>query len=164
MSKQRTVFEMNGKTYYSTQAAADKWEMKQKEVTTACREGRIIGAIKDSTNQWCIPDTAMKPLEKENIRKLLIITLYLKNNPNLTLSELDRYDIPKLYTYLKDIDYIKPFNENSDRIPYEAVLTNKGMGLVIENKKIDIDWANIAELFIQCIPPLLEIGSGLIHN
>ena len=163
MAKQRAVFEINGKTYYSPKAAAGKWNISYQAVTNACKDGRIVGAFIDSTNQWCIPDIAMKPLDKKIIRKILIITLYLKNNPLLRVSELDNYDISKLYIYLKETEYIKSFDEESDRIPYEVVLTDKGMDLVLEKNRIKIDWANISTILIQCIPSFLEIGVALSH-
>lgn len=163
MSKQRSVFEINGNTYYSPKAAADNWKMTHQAVTSACKEGRIVGAFQDSTNRWCIPNIAMKPLDKETIRKIMLITLALKNSPNITISGLENYDISKLYSYLRDTNYIKPFDDNSKRIPYEAILTEKGMNLVIENKKIDVDWANVAVLLVQCIPSFLEIGAALLH-
>ncbi len=163
MAKQRSVFELNGITYYSPKAAADNWKMSHQAVTSACKDGRIVGAIQDSTNQWCIPNTSMMPLSKETIRKIMIITLALKNTPNIMISGLENYDVHKLYAYLRDTNYIKPFNENSSRIPYEAILTEKGMDLVIESKKIEMDWTNIAVLLVQCIPSFLEIGAALVH-
>lgn len=164
MSIQRSVFEINGQTLYSPKGAANKWGLSHQAVTTACKEGRIVGAFQDSTNKWCIPDAAMKPLEKAVIRKILIITLSLKNTPNITISELEDYDIPKIYKYLKDTEYIRDFNENSNRIPYEVILSDKGMSLAFDNKKDGIEWTNIAALFVQCIPSLIEIGAALAHT
>ena len=163
MSKQLNVITINGITYYSPKSAADNWQMSYQAATSACKDGRIVGAFQDSTKHWCIPDTATKPIEKETIRKILIITLMLKNDPNINIPDIRKYDIPKLYKYLRDIGYINQFNEDSHRIPYEAILTDKGMKLVIENKKIDINLSNIAIMFIQCIPSFLEIGATLIH-
>lgn len=164
MSIQRTVFEINNKTYYSPKGAAHKWGISHQAVTAACKEGRIVGAFQDSTKKWCIPDTAMKPLDSDIIRKILIITLSLKNTPNITISDLENYDIPKVYKYLKETGYIKDYNENSNRIPYEATLSDKGLSLAFDKKKEGGEWTNIATLFVQCIPSLIEIGAALVHT
>ncbi len=161
---QRSVFEINGQTLYSPKGAADKWGLSYQAVTRACKEGRIVGAFLDSTNKWCIPDTAMKPLEKKVIKKILIITLSLKNTPDITISELENYDIPKIYKYLKETGYIKDFNEDSNRIPYEVSLSDKGMSLVFDNKKEEIVFTNLAALFVECIPSLIELGIALVHT
>ena len=164
MAKQRSVFELNGITYYSPKAAADNWKMSHQAVTSACKDGRIVGAIQDSTKKWCIPDSAMKPLDSQIIRNTLIITLSLKNTPNISISELETYDVPKIYKYLKDTGYIKDFNESSNRIPYEAILSDKGMSLAFNKKKEGVEWTSIAALFVQCIPSLIEIGAVLAHT
>ena len=162
MARQRTVFTIEGKTYYSPKGAGDNWLMKHQAVTAACIDGRIIGAFQDSKKGWCIPDNAMKPLPKEVIRKIMIIILSLKNRPNLVITDLEDYDTLKLFQYLRDIGCIRPFDESSDRIAYEAVLTNKGIEYVIGDKESKIDLANVAALFVQCLPKLLEVGVKLI--
>ena len=164
MSIQQPVFEINGQTYYSPKGAASKWGISHQAVTAACKEGRIIGAFQDSTKKWCIPDSAMKPLDSRIIRNILIITLSLKNTPNISISELENYDVPKIYKYLKDTGYIIEFNESSNRIPYEAILSNKGMSLAFNKKKEGVEWTSIAALFVQCIPSLIEIGAVLAHT
>lgn len=163
MTKRRNVFEIDGKIYYSPKIMAERWQISYQAVAAACKEGRIVGVVQDLSNNWCIPDTAMKPLDKDSIRKILIITLSLKNTPDVNIVGLDNYDILTLYRYLRDTKYIKEFNENSDRIPYEATLTEKGMELVINNKKSFINWSDIGSMFIQCIPSFLEIGTILMN-
>ncbi len=160
MKKQRSLIKIGNMTYMSPKAAGDLWNMKYQSVTAACVDGRVIGAIKDSSDKFIIPIDAFKPLDKEEIRKLMITTLYLKNRPSFDIGFNDNEQIVKLYTYLEGIGYIEPFNSSSNKIPYEAILTDKGMHLATEGGHVDIDWCNIGITVIQIAASMITIGQA----
>ena len=46
--------------YNTAQEMAFKWDISSRRITTLCKEGRILGAVKKG-NTWLIPNTAEKP-------------------------------------------------------------------------------------------------------
>ena len=48
--------------YIDVKAAADRWELTARRITTLCRDGRIEGAKKER-GVWLIPDNVEKPLD-----------------------------------------------------------------------------------------------------
>ena len=48
--------------YISIHEISKKWHMKERKVTSFCREGRIPGARKNG-KEWLIPSDALKPID-----------------------------------------------------------------------------------------------------
>ena len=48
--------------YLSVGEISAKWHMKERKITSLCREGRIVGAKKIS-NTWFIPNDSIKPID-----------------------------------------------------------------------------------------------------
>lgn len=161
MTKQRALIKIGNMTYMSPKLAGDLWGIKYQSVTAACVDGRVIGALRDSSGKFIIPIDAYKPLEKEDIRKLMITTLYLKNRPSTDIGYTDNEQIVKLFSYLEGIGYIEPFNINSNKIPYEVVLTDKGMQLATKGGHVNIDWCNIGITLIQVAASIITIGQAV---
>ena len=46
--------------FINVQEAAEKWELDERRITMLCRDGKIIGAIKEN-GIWLIPVNAEKP-------------------------------------------------------------------------------------------------------
>lgn len=158
MGKKKNACVIKGVTYYSPKTAGDIWGMKYQAVTKACKEERVVNAAKDTSDQWIIPSTSPKPLEKEQIKHVLICILSLKNRPDPLPADIKEKSTLTLFQYLRDCKYIEPFNEISNRIPYEAVITQKGMELVFQTPSIKINWLNIAETTVKCIAIIVDIA------
>ena len=86
--------EINGKRYVTPGVFGDVIGWNKQKVTAACKEGRIIGACQDTSGSWMIPVDAMKPLEAEQIRALMVTTVYLKNRPDHVLDYSDHESMP----------------------------------------------------------------------
>ena len=150
--KQKSLIDINGITYMSVKAAGERWNISSGKVSQACKDGRVSGAIKDSSNHYIIPMDSKKPLDKEMIRMTMIALLAIKNRPDTSLS-LDNTD--DLFLYLQAIDLI----EGVDL--YSSTLTNKGMELATSGKVISIDWKNAATTIIGIIGSLASIWSSI---
>lgn len=154
--------EINGQRYV-TPSVFGKWcGWSQQKITAACEDGRIIGADKDTSDKWIIPVNACKPLEIDTIREVLVTVVYLKNRPDSPLDYSDHNAIVSLYTYLQHIGYLEPFNPDSNRIPYEVVLTEKGMKLATEGKSLNLNWLTIGTTVIQVAASLITIGQVFV--
>lgn len=155
--------------YMSTKAAADLWGLHPKTVSNYCKSNKIINKFKNGSLGWYIRIDEIKPLTQEEIRRILILTLQLKNNPvcevDWSLFNQDVSTIEKIYNHLVSLGYIQPFTiENPRHIPYEVVLTLRGMELVTsfgKNKISDFtttlaQWLpiviNLAQLYLQVNP------------
>ena len=130
-------------------------------MTAACADGRIIGACKDTSGRWIIPVDAIHPLETEQIRLLMVTTVYLQNRRNHVLDYTDYADIVSVYSYLQQAGYIEPFNSYSNRIPYEVVMTDKGVKLATEGKPLDLNWVTIGTTVIQVAASVLTIAQAI---
>lgn len=131
----QAILEIGGKKYMSTKTAAQLWDVKTRTVADYCNKGRIIDKFKNGNAGWYISIDEVKPLTTEEIRRLLILTIQLKNKPSLeidwSLFTFDDSKIELVYKYLAIQEYIERFNiENKKRIPYEVILTEKGIDVI----------------------------------
>ena len=152
---------INGERFVTPGVFADGCGKSTQNITAACKDGRIVGACQDASGNWIIPINAMAPLEIEQIRKLMIISLYLKNKPEHALDYSEHDDVVRVYSYLQQTGYINPFNENSERIPYEVVLTEKGMKIATEGSPISINWLQLGSTVIQVAASILTIMQAI---
>lgn len=134
------IIELNGETYMSTKIAADSWKIKQETIAKYCAAGKICHSVKYFGKRWYIPIDAVKPLPNDEIRRLLILTLQLKNNPSLEIDwsvfPIKNPAIDTIYRYLAFLELIETFDiVDVKRIPYEIILTRKGLEFVTSNKK-----------------------------
>lgn len=142
--KYPSILEWNGHKYMSTQMAADLWNLKQQTVSDYCNKGKVCNAIKYREARWYIPIDAIRPLSNNEIRHFLILTLQLKNKPSLeidwSLFSIDDSVIEPIYRYLVFRELIENFSiSNQKRIPYEVVLTQKGLEFATSSKKGKIE-------------------------
>ncbi len=157
--KQRTIFEIGGKTYMSPKAAEDKWNnISRQKIVAECEAGKIIGAQRDSTNKWIIPIEALQPIDDEAIRKILISLLCLKNNPNLEINDGESEQIELVVDYLKKTGFLE--NDSSTNLR-NLVLTEKGIHLATEGKKLQLDWLNAGITLAQVVGSIASIWSAV---
>lgn len=138
-----SIIEYNGKKYMNAKTAADVWGLKSGTVADYCNKGKICGAIKYLEARWYIPVDAVKPLSNDEIRRFLILTLQLKNKPSLEVDwstfPCEYSSVELVYRYLVFRDMLENFDiADKKRIPYEVVLTQKGLGIATSgnNEKI----------------------------
>jgi len=129
----------------SPKAAGDKWNMSPQKVTAACKDGRVVGATKDSSDRYIIPIDSPHPMEKEQIRMTLIAILALKNRPESRLPD----GIEQLFSYLRDIELL----EGKD------TLTDKGMDWATSGNKVDVNWVNASTTILGVLGSLASIWS-----
>lgn len=158
---QRKLCEINGVKYMSPSAAADLWNISTQKITAACKDGRIEGAILDSSDKWIIPVNARKPLEKAEIKTLLVGTLCLKNKPNTLPHEMTSLNIDIIYDYLYHTGYIEQFDRNSDRIPFDVILTDRGMKLATEGSTPSVNWVNAGLTIISIASDIITIWTAV---
>ncbi len=162
MRKKKNACVINGVAYYAPKTAGDIWGMKYQAVTKACEEERVVGATEDLSGSWMIPSTSLKPLDREQIKHVLICILSLKNRPDSLPADIKEENTLTLFQYLRDCKYIEPFDEKNKRIPYDAVITQKGMELVFQTPSIKIDWLNKAETVVKCFALLADIAKTFL--
>ncbi len=136
--------ELNGQKYMSTKTAADVWNLKQQTISDYCNKGKVCKAIKYREVRWYIPTDAVRPLSNDDIRRFLMLTLQLKNKPSLEIdwSSFSTEDsvIEPIYRYLVFRELIEPFKiSDQKRIPYEVILTQKGLEFVTVSQKGKIE-------------------------
>ena len=139
--KYQEVIELNVKKYMSVKFAAEFWNMNPKTISKYCAQGKICEATKYRDRKWYIPVDAVKPLSNDEIRKFLILTIQLKNKPSL---EIDRSKfstemstIDNIYHYLVSQEFIENFKiTDKKRIPYDVILTQKGLEFATSNIKM----------------------------
>lgn len=158
--KQKNICEIAGKRYMSPSVAGELWNMKYQAVTNACIDGRIIGAYRDSGNRWIIPIDAVKPLDLENIRQILISTLALKNR-NSDIAGSWSPDVITVYDYLIEIGMFEPTENLSANTLKNLVLTDKGMRIATEGKKMNIDLMNAGVTIVQVVASVITIWQAL---
>ena len=56
--------------FINVQEAAEKWDLDERRITMLCRDGKIIGAIKEN-GIWLIPVNAEKPVDGRTKRGAL---------------------------------------------------------------------------------------------
>lgn len=160
---------IEGKHYMSTKTAANLWGLQPKTVSDYCKNNKIKYKFKNGRFGWYIRTDEIKPLSHEEIRRMLILTLQLKNNPTYeidwTLFNYDESVLESIYNHLCTHGYIQNFLiEDKKRIPYDVILTQKGIELAttFRNKKISdfattlTQWLpiiiNVAQLYFQINP------------
>lgn len=62
--------------YMTTKEAVIKWNISERRIRKLLQDGRIEGAIKVG-NTWNIPVDASKPIDKRNIKTIMILNLIL---------------------------------------------------------------------------------------
>ena len=142
--RQRVLTEINGITYMSPKAAGDKWNMSPQKVIAACKDGRVVGATKDS-KFWIIPVDSPHPLEKEQIRQILIAILAVKNRPETRLPD----GTEQLFGYLRDIGVLEGID----------TLTDRGMEMATTGKRVTLNWKDTSETILGMIGSLASIWS-----
>lgn len=160
--KQKSLIDIDGKTYMSPSAAADKWcNISRQKIVSECKAGKIIGACQDSGKKWIIPIDTPQPIDNEAIRKILISILCIKNNSNWHTSESDKEKIKLVVDYLVGTGFLEQPNVETDDVG-NLVLTDKGIHLATEGKKININWVNAGITLIQVIGSVASIWSLVI--
>ena len=134
------VLDIDGKKYMSTKAAAELWNLHHKTVSAYCKSDKIKNKFKNGRFGWYIRIDEIKPLSQAEIRKILILSLQLKNNPDYTIEwtafNYDESVLESIYNHLYVHGYIQHFSvEDKKRIPYDVVLTPKGMELATTFQK-----------------------------
>lgn len=164
-----SLIEVNGKKYMNTKAAAELWDVRPNTVREYCKEDRVSDKFKTESGQWYISIDEMKPLTKEEVRKFLILTLQLKNNPNREIEwpflQYDDLVLDRIYNQLYRRGYIKEYLiSDPKRIPYEVELTQDGIEMATKypsKMKIDLvgtlaQWLpiiiSVAQLYFQLKP------------
>lgn len=152
---------IDGNTYMSTKAAADLWNLQPKTVSDYCKNNKIKNKFKNGRLGWYIRTDEIKPLSQEEIRRMLILTLQLKNNPayeiDWSLFEYDESVLDSIYTHLHVHGYIQNFSvENKKRIPYDVVLTQKGMELATTFRKGKI--TDFTVTLTQWLPIIISVA------
>lgn len=150
---------IDGNTFMSTKAAANLWNLQPKTVSDYCKNNKIKNKFKNGCLGWYIRTDEIKPLSQEEIRRMLILTLQLKNNPayeiDWSLFEYDESVLDSIYTHLYVHGYIQNFSvEDKKRIPYDVVLTQKGMELATTFRKGKI--ADFTVTLTQWLPIIIS--------
>lgn len=156
--RQKTLCEIGGVKYMAPKAAADLWNMNTQAITAACMDGRVAGAIKDSSNHYIIPINAKAPLQRETIRTVLISLLAMKNRPGEIPNDLlntHQLDAKALFDYLRSTGYL----EGNSLM--NSVLTNKAMELATSGNSINVDWLNAGITILNVIGSLASIWGAL---
>lgn len=126
----------------TTKEMAEIWGISEKTVANYCSKEQIPNAEKNR-GVWNIPKRSIKPLNKDDIRRLLILSTRLHNNPELECDystfDFKEEDIRLVYESLFYRGYIHDIsNIDTARIPYELTITEKGFQLIDESKKFTI--------------------------
>ncbi|MCM1530361.1 MAG: hypothetical protein NC093_10260 [Alistipes sp.] len=161
----KKIIERNQKKYMSVKLAAELWGVSVSTVRSYCREGRVKDCFKLNEKNWYIYIDEIKPLTNVQIHQLLVLTIQLKNDPSLTIDwsviDIDRTAILKTYNYLKDMGYVKHIPTSEiERIPYEIILTNKGLDVATTFKREESK--AYKDIVTQWVPVILQIGELLL--
>lgn len=160
------IFDFEGKTFTTSRAASDRWDLTMNEVRDACLAGKCPGAFKDSSKKWCIPADCVKPYSDAEIKAILTVSVMLKNDnriaPNIVFSEKERIKARKDYEYLMLTDYIQEAEILDESLFLRsAVLTKKGLELILKpSSRTDF---NIAETIKDWGPTALKFAAILIE-
>lgn len=165
MAARQAVIKVDGKFYMDTKAAAGLWGVTSRTVAAYCKAGEIPGSFKDSGGKWCVPIEAVKPLSKAELKRILILSLQLQNNPDYDIDYevlgVDPEELPQIYVYLAERGYVGHVASSvpAARVPYEVRLTQKGMDLAVFEQPDDRSGstAKIQDLVDRWGPTILKI-------
>ncbi|MDR0314709.1 MAG: hypothetical protein LBH71_02015 [Oscillospiraceae bacterium] len=152
----------------NTKAAAGYWNVRASTVANYCKNGDIPCAYKDHSGKWSLPLESIKPFPKEDIKKVLRLTLQLQNNPNYDIDYLSLgispEQLPAVYDYLFKLNYIKQIkNILPARLPYEVTLTDRGIGLVTSDSNASHNSAdNIGSMIDKWGPLIINLATAII--
>lgn len=157
----QAILEIEGKKYMSTKTAADLWGLSSRTVSNYCKRDRIRRKFKNGGMGWYIYIDEIKPLSDAEIHKLLVLSIQLKNNPSLEIDwstfNFDNSIIDVIYQNLVASGYIQPYNiSDKRRIPYEVILTQKGLETATSFKQKNIP--DYSTLVSQWLPILINIA------
>ena len=163
----QAIIEINGKKYMNTKTAADIWGLNAKTVSDYCKNDKLFDKFKDGSGKWYIYVDELKPLKNEEIRRLLVLTLMLKNKPTLEIDwstfSFDDSKIEVIYKSLVMQHLIEDFCiQDKKRIPYEVVLTEKGMNVVIiGSKRKDTSFLAVMQQWLPIVIQLAQFSVQL---
>lgn len=104
--------------YMDVHTAAEKWGLKERRVTTLCRNGRIMGAMKQGKH-WLIPASAEKPADGRRTETIIMETSSYAQTP-LPIGVSDFRETIKNYYYVDKTLLIKEF---IDTLPKVSLFT-----------------------------------------
>lgn len=166
MDMKSQVFDFDGKTFMTSKAASDRWDLPVNEVRDACLAGKCPGAFKDSSKKWCIPVDCVKPYSDAEIKAILTVSVILKNDsrlaPNVVFSEKERIKARKDYEYLMLTDYIQDAEILDESLFLRsAVLMKKGLEIILKpSSQTDF---NVAETIKAWGPTALKFAAVLFE-
>jgi len=158
---------VNGiKNDIDTKTAAERWGVTAGTVAKYCAAGFIPGALKTG-RVWRIPYGSIKPLNLDNMIKLLRLVNTLKHYPDFSVdydsAGLSDMNISKVFEYLVATGMVQRFDALTEagRIPYVAKLTQRGLDLVTNNRKTKISIDN--ELILKAgLAIIAEVAAAII--
>lgn len=164
--KYPSIIELNGQKYMNTKTAATAWNLKPTTVAEYCKEHKICNAIKYLEARWYVPVDAVKPLSNEEIRRFLILTLQLKNKPSLEIDWStfpgDYSSVELIYRYLVFRNMIESFDiQDKKHIPYEVVLTQKGMEIATSGNREKV--ADFETALKEWLPTIIGAAQLIIQ-
>lgn len=94
--------------------------------------------------------------------------MQLKNNPQYTFDwstfTISSDNIRPVYDYLLDMSYILPYQiKESNRLPYDIVLSEKGMNLVTSFGRSNKINPNLINSSAQWISVVLQVGQIVLQ-
>lgn len=105
--------------YMDVHTAAEKWGLKERRVTALCRDGRIMGAVKQGKS-WLIPSTAMKPEDGRRTNAALMEAGISGTQTPLPIGVSDFRETVTNYYYVDKTLLIKEF---LDTLPKVSLFT-----------------------------------------
>ncbi|MBQ9949705.1 MAG: helix-turn-helix domain-containing protein [Clostridia bacterium] len=162
----QSLIEVDGNKYMSTKTAAELWGLSSRTVSDYCKKNRIHRRFKNGKLGWYIHIDEIKPLSDTEIHRLLVLSIQLKNDPSLTIDwttfNFDDEAIDAIYQSLCLSGYIHSYSvSDKRRIPYEVILTQKGLEMATAfNKKSIPDFSTVCS---QWLPVLINIAQLYIR-
>lgn len=153
------IVDINNEKYMSTKTAANLWGLSTRTVANYCNSNRIHRKFKNGKLGWYIHIDEIKPLTDIEVHRLLVLSIQLKNNPTLQIDwstfTFDSSAIDVVYQNLVETGFLQPYVVTDyHRIPYEVVLTQKGLEMATSFKKKSIP--DYATLCSQWLPVLIN--------
>lgn len=105
--------------YIDVHAAAERWGLKERRVTALCRNGRIMGAVKQGKS-WLIPATAVKPADGRRTAAVLMDAAVSGTQTPLPIGVSDFRETVTKYYYVDKTLLIKEF---IDTLPKVSLFT-----------------------------------------
>ena len=99
--------------YMDVKAAASKWELTERRITTLCRDGRIEGAKKEG-GVWLVPETAEKPIDGRKTKFAKAVKTITKLP--LPIGESDFKKLVDNYYYVDKTLMIKEFIDSKPKV------------------------------------------------